>query len=92
MERYMKDDKVLATPHIEFDCVRIVEDLHEDHGDTLALQYGGSQLVHRSKSYCRIALLTSQGNDIMQTSRNHSNTFSSIYIYTYIVLITLPNC
>ena len=25
---------------------RILEDLYEAHGDTLALQYGGSQLVH----------------------------------------------
>ncbi len=26
---------------------RLLEDLYEDHGDTLAVQYGGSQLVHR---------------------------------------------
>lgn len=26
--------------------IRILEDLYEAHGDTLALQYGGSQLVH----------------------------------------------
>ena len=70
---------VVATPHVEFDsdCVRMLEELYEDHGDTLALQYGGSQLVHRIKSYRRIAPWTSQGNDIMQTlSRYYSNTFS----------------
>jgi len=70
---------VIATPHVEFDsdCVRMLEELYEDHGDTLALQYGGSQLVHRIKSYRRIAPWTSQGNDIMQTlSRYYSNTFS----------------
>lgn len=48
-----------------------------DHGDTLALQYGGSQLVHRIKTYRKTAAWTSQGNDFMQTlSRYYSNTFS----------------
>lgn len=37
-----------------------------DHGDTLALQYGGSQLVHRIKTYRKTAAWTSQGNDFMQ--------------------------
>uniref|UniRef100_A0A8D8PM46 Polyphosphoinositide phosphatase n=1 Tax=Cacopsylla melanoneura TaxID=428564 RepID=A0A8D8PM46_9HEMI len=59
------------------DCVRLLEVLYEDHGDTLALQYGGSQLVHRIKTYRKTAPWTSQGNDIMQTlSRYYSNTFS----------------
>ncbi|GBP83844.1 Polyphosphoinositide phosphatase [Eumeta japonica] len=41
---------LLANPVLEFDsdCIRLLEGLYEDHGDTLALQYGGSQLVHRS--------------------------------------------
>jgi hypothetical protein len=44
---------ILNTPKLEFDtdCVRMLEELYEDHGDTLALQYGGSQLVHRIKTY-----------------------------------------
>jgi hypothetical protein len=70
---------VLDTPTLEFDsdCVRMLEELYEDHGDTLALQYGGSQLVHRIKTYRKTAPWTSQGNDIMQTlSRYYSNTFS----------------
>lgn len=55
----------------------MLESLYEDHGDTLALQYGGSQLVHRIKTYRKTAPWTSQGNDIMQTLwRYHSNTFS----------------
>lgn len=41
------------------------------------VQYGGSQLVHRIKTYRKTAAWTSQGNDIMQTlSRYYSNTFS----------------
>ena len=44
---------ILEAPKLEFDsdCVRMLEELYEDHGDTLALQYGGSQLVHRIKTY-----------------------------------------
>ncbi|XP_012535278.1 polyphosphoinositide phosphatase-like isoform X2 [Monomorium pharaonis] len=70
---------VLESSKLEFDsdCVRMLEELYEDHGDTLALQYGGSQLVHRIKTYRKTAPWTSQGNDIMQTlSRYYSNTFS----------------
>ena len=58
---------------------RMLEELYEDHGDTLALQYGGSQLVHRIKGYRKIAPWTSHSRDIMQTlSRYYSNTFSGM--------------
>ncbi|CAH2076255.1 unnamed protein product, partial [Iphiclides podalirius] len=70
---------LIGEPVIEFDsdCVRLLEGLYEDHGDTLALQYGGSQLVHRIKTYRKTAPWSSHGNDIMQTlSRYYSNTFS----------------
>ena len=70
---------VLTDPYLEFetDTVRMLEELYEDHGDTLALQYGGSQLVHRIKTYRKIAPLSSHSRDIMQTlSRYYSNTFS----------------
>lgn len=70
---------VLESPTLEFDTdsVRMLEELYEDHGDTLALQYGGSQLVHRVKTYRKIAPLSSHSRDIMQTlSRYYSNTFS----------------
>lgn len=57
--------------------LRMLEELYEDHGDTVALQYGGSQLVHRIKGYRKIAPWTSHSRDIMQTlSRYYSNTFS----------------
>lgn len=70
---------VIDEPTLEFDtdAVKILEQVYEDHGDTLALQYGGSQLVHRIKTYRKIAPLSSQSRDIMQTlSRYYSNTFS----------------
>lgn len=56
---------------------RLFEELYEDHGDTLSLQYGGSQLVHRVKTYRKIAPWTQHSKDIMQTlSRYYSNAFS----------------
>ncbi|XP_055889530.1 polyphosphoinositide phosphatase-like [Biomphalaria glabrata] len=72
---------VLESPHLEFDtdCVKMLEELYEDHGDTLALQYGGSQLVHRIKGYRKVARWTSHSRDIMQTlSRYYSNNFSDV--------------
>lgn len=70
---------VLLEPTLEYetDAVRLLEQLYEDHGDTIALQYGGSQLVHRVKTYRKVAPLTSYSSEIMQTlSRYYSNTFS----------------
>ncbi|KAL1117128.1 hypothetical protein AAG570_004456, partial [Ranatra chinensis] len=70
---------LLSSGELDFDCdcTRLLEVLYEDHGDTLALQYGGSQLVHRIKTYRKTAPWTSQANDITQTlSRYYSNTFS----------------
>lgn len=70
---------VLIEPILEYDtdAVRLLEQLYEDHGDTIALQYGGSQLVHRIRTYRKIAPISSQSGEIMQTlSRYYSNTFS----------------
>ena len=55
----------------------MLEQLYEAQGDTIALQYGGSALVHRIEGYRKIAPWTSHSKDIMQTlSRYYSNTFS----------------
>ncbi|XP_014670628.1 PREDICTED: polyphosphoinositide phosphatase-like isoform X2 [Priapulus caudatus] len=71
---------VIETPKLQFetDVVRMLEWLYEDQGDTLALQYGGSQLVRRIQTYRKASpWITSQSRDIMQTlSRYYSNTFS----------------
>lgn len=70
---------VLIEPSLAYDtdAVRLLEQLYEDHGDTIALQYGGSQLVHRVKTYRKVAPITSHSSEIMQTlSRYYSNTFS----------------
>lgn len=70
---------VLDQPRLDTDtdCVRMLEEMYEDHGDTLALQYGGSALIHRIKTYRKLSPWTSKGNDIMQTMRRYySNTLS----------------
>uniref|UniRef100_A0A671MWB7 SAC domain-containing protein n=1 Tax=Sinocyclocheilus anshuiensis TaxID=1608454 RepID=A0A671MWB7_9TELE len=70
---------MIDKPKLQFDtdCIRLFEELYEDHGDTLSLQYGGSQLVHRVKTYRKIAPWTQHSKDIMQTlSRYYSNAFS----------------
>ncbi|KAL3882137.1 hypothetical protein ACJMK2_028508 [Sinanodonta woodiana] len=72
---------VLSTPELDFDtdCLRMLEDLYEDLGDTIALQYGGSQLVHRIEGYRKIAVWKAHSRDILQTlSRYYSNTFSDM--------------
>lgn len=37
------------------DFCRILEELYDEHGDTLAWQYAGSQLVHSIKTYKKIS-------------------------------------
>lgn len=55
----------------------MLEELYEDQGDTVALQYGGSHLVHRIEGYRKIAPWKAHSLDILQTlSRYYSNAFS----------------
>ncbi|XP_046846886.1 polyphosphoinositide phosphatase-like [Xenia sp. Carnegie-2017] len=64
---------VIDKPVVNFECdaVRLLEDLYDDHGDTLAVQYGGSQLVHRINTYLKSAPWTSHSRDIYQTVRRY---------------------
>uniref|UniRef100_A0A915PWV9 SAC domain-containing protein n=1 Tax=Setaria digitata TaxID=48799 RepID=A0A915PWV9_9BILA len=55
---------------------RMYEDLMDQHGNTLALQYAGSQLVHSIKTYKKISVIQERSRDVIQTlSRYYSNTF-----------------
>ncbi|XP_060590495.1 polyphosphoinositide phosphatase-like isoform X1 [Ruditapes philippinarum] len=72
---------VLSSPDLDFDtdCLRMLEELYEDQGDTVALQYGGSHLVHRIEGYRKIAPWKAHSLDILQTlSRYYSNAFSDL--------------
>lgn len=60
-------------------CVycRILEEAYEDLGDTLAIQYGGSQLVHRIQTYRKVAPMATHGRDLYQTiHRYYRNAFT----------------
>lgn len=69
---------VTPTTELSFDtdCMRMLESLYEDQGDTISLHYGGSNLVHRVQSY-RKKGISSHSNDILQTlARYYKNSFS----------------
>ena len=56
---------------------RVLEEVYEDLGDTLAIQYGGSQLVHRIQTYRKIAPVATHGRDLYQTiHRYYRNAFT----------------
>ncbi|KAL6730656.1 hypothetical protein Aduo_001611 [Ancylostoma duodenale] len=58
------------------DLCRAFEDIFDDHGDTMAWQYAGSQLVHSIKTYRKQSALQERSRDVIQTlSRYYSNTF-----------------
>uniref|UniRef100_A0A914HH04 SAC domain-containing protein n=1 Tax=Globodera rostochiensis TaxID=31243 RepID=A0A914HH04_GLORO len=55
---------------------RVFEEMFDEHGDILAWQYAGSQLVHSIKTYKRTAIFQERSRDVLQTiSRYYSNTF-----------------
>lgn len=67
-------DEPVLSPSSE--VCRMYEDLMDQHGDTLALQYAGSQLVHSIKTYKKISVIQERSRDVIQTlSRYYSNTF-----------------
>lgn len=70
---------LLNEPRLALDTeiCRLLETLYEQHGDTLALQYAGSQLVHSIRTYKKISLFQERSRDVIQTlSRYYSNTFN----------------
>uniref|UniRef100_F1KTV5 Polyphosphoinositide phosphatase n=1 Tax=Ascaris suum TaxID=6253 RepID=F1KTV5_ASCSU len=67
------DEPILS---LSSEVCRIYEDLMDEHGDKLALQYAGSQLVHSIKTYKKISAFQERSRDVIQTlSRYYSNTF-----------------
>ncbi|CAH8467439.1 unnamed protein product [Dicrocoelium dendriticum] len=57
---------------------RLLQNLYDEHGDTLALQYGGSQLVHNIDTYKKTHKLSSQSRDLVQTL-SRVNWFAELY-------------
>uniref|UniRef100_A0A1I8IGI2 Large ribosomal subunit protein P1 n=1 Tax=Macrostomum lignano TaxID=282301 RepID=A0A1I8IGI2_9PLAT len=58
----------------------VITNLYEDHGDALALQYGGSQLVHNVDTYRKLARTvwgSQRRRDLGQTLQRYiNNTFT----------------
>ncbi|RKP40069.1 SacI homology domain-containing protein [Dimargaris cristalligena] len=69
---------VINTPFVAFDteAVHLLNNMYRHMGNTIALQYGGSQLVNTIESYQKINHWTSQSRDMIETFRRYySNSF-----------------
>lgn len=70
---------VLAHPSVPFDsdAVNLLNAMYHDHGDTIALQYGGSHLVNTMETYRKISPWTSHSRDMIESIRRYySNSFT----------------
>ncbi|KAH3679982.1 hypothetical protein WICPIJ_008458 [Wickerhamomyces pijperi] len=58
------------------DVVNILTEMFHDHGDTIALQYGGSHLVNTMETYRKINQWSSHSRDMIESiKRFYSNSF-----------------
>lgn len=70
---------ILEEPILPFDCdaVNILNAMYHDHGDTIALQYGGSHLVNTMETYRKTNPWTSHSRDMIESiKRYYSNSFT----------------
>jgi phosphatidylinositol 3,5-bisphosphate 5-phosphatase len=65
----MSDDVV----RYDTDAANLFTHMWHDHGDTIALQYGGSQLVNTTETYRRINAWTSHSRDMIESFRRYYN-------------------
>ncbi|EPX73122.1 inositol polyphosphate phosphatase [Schizosaccharomyces octosporus yFS286] len=69
---------VLDTPELvyESDAVRLLAEMYHGHGDTIALQYGGSLLVNTLDTYRKNNQWSSTSRDLIESvKRFYSNSF-----------------
>ncbi|EPE10764.1 polyphosphoinositide phosphatase [Ophiostoma piceae UAMH 11346] len=69
---------ILENPSLawETDAVNLFTHMYHDHGDTIAVQYGGSQLVNTMETYRKINQWTSHSRDMLETlKRYYNNSF-----------------
>lgn len=69
---------VISNTDIEYDsdAVDLLTEMFHDHGDTIALQYGGSHLVNTVETYRKINQWTSHSRDLIENIRRfYSNSF-----------------
>ncbi|KAH8594459.1 polyphosphoinositide phosphatase [Bisporella sp. PMI_857] len=69
---------ILPDTTIEYDtdAVNLFTHMFHDHGDTIAIQYGGSQLVNTMETYRKINQWTSHSRDMVESfKRYYNNSF-----------------
>ncbi|KAH9883762.1 SacI-like domain-containing protein [Xylariomycetidae sp. FL2044] len=69
---------ILSDTSIEYDtdAVNLFTHMYHDHGDTIAVQYGGSQLVNTMETYRKINQWTSHSRDMIESfKRYYNNSF-----------------
>ncbi|CAK9439967.1 uncharacterized protein LODBEIA_P40670 [Lodderomyces beijingensis] len=71
--KIISQDKTLD---YDSDLINILTEIFHDHGDTIAIQYGGSNLVNTMDSYRRINQWSSHTRDMLNSiKRMYSNSF-----------------
>ena len=69
---------ILDSTSVEYDtdAVNLFTHMWHDHGDTIAVQYGGSQLVNTMETYRKINQWTSHSRDMIESfKRYYNNSF-----------------
>jgi phosphatidylinositol 3,5-bisphosphate 5-phosphatase len=69
---------VIAEPTVDYDsdAVNLFTHMWHDHGDTIAIQYGGSHLVNTMATYRKINQWTSHSRDMVESfKRYYNNSF-----------------
>lgn len=69
---------IIEEKYLEYDSdvTNILTEMFHDHGDTIALQYGGSHLVNTLQTYRKINQWSSHSRDIIESvKRFYSNSF-----------------
>lgn len=69
---------ILGGTSVEYDtdAVNLFTHMYHDHGDTIAVQYGGSQLVNTMETYRKINQWTSHSRDMIESfKRYYNNSF-----------------
>lgn len=69
---------IIAETSIDYDtdAVNLFTHMYHDHGDIIAVQYGGSQLVNTMETYRKINQWTSHSRDMVESfKRYYNNSF-----------------
>lgn len=69
---------IISDTSIDYDtdAVNLFTHMYHDHGDTIAIQYGGSHLVNTMETYRKINQWTSHSRDMVESfKRYYNNSF-----------------